>query len=98
MVGADVHEASVGGNVVDPVRNRFSDGVVGKIVNINQLGFILWVPLAARVLEVADQFLLFGVHRDERALFYVASTRARKELLVTGGGKPSRLLTDLQEA
>jgi superfamily I DNA/RNA helicase len=29
----------------------------------------------------------------ERALFYVASTRARKELLVTCRGKASRLLT-----
>lgn len=31
----------------------------------------------------------------ERSLFYVASTRARKELLVTCGGRPSELLTNL---
>jgi superfamily I DNA/RNA helicase len=33
----------------------------------------------------------------ERSLFYVASTRARKELLVTCGGKPSKLLKNVKD-
>ena len=45
---------------------RLADGVVGKVVNVHEFGLVLRLPLASSVLEVADQLLLLGVHRDHR--------------------------------
>jgi hypothetical protein len=41
-------------------------------------------PLPATVLEVADQFLLFGVHRDHRLAVGQASLRRRIDELELG--------------
>ena len=42
------------------------------------------LPLAARVADVADAFELDEVIATERQLLYVAATRARDRLLVSG--------------
>ena len=61
----DAHEdrASVGKQVVDTVRDRDADGIGTEIVIIDAHGHP--IPLGAIVLEVADQFSLFGINADD---------------------------------
>jgi len=53
------------------------------------------LPLAARVEEVADEFELDEVIATERQLLYVAATRARDRLFVSGVAPGSEFLEDL---
>ena len=48
------------------------------------------VPLALPEASFADEASQADHDRQEQCLFYVASTRARDELVVTGFGNPSR--------
>src|SRR6266536_4218223 len=66
VVGADVDEAVVRRDIVDAVRDRLADGVVGKVVDVDQLGLALRLPVPPGILEVADQLLLLGIDGDER--------------------------------
>lgn len=56
------------------------------------------LPLRARVEAVADEVELDDVFETERHLFYVACTRARDRLLVSGVAPGSDFLADLQSA
>ena len=53
------------------------------------------VPLQARIENVADEADLEDVYNTERHLLYVACTRARDRLLVTGVDPASEFLDDL---
>jgi superfamily I DNA/RNA helicase len=53
------------------------------------------LPLQSRVEAVADEVELDDVYETERHLFYVACTRARDRLLVSGVSPPSEFLSDL---
>jgi hypothetical protein len=66
MVGADVDEAIVGGEVIDAVRNRLADRVTRKVVDVDQVGYTLGLPFPTPVLEVADELLLLGIDGDHR--------------------------------
>jgi len=54
------------------------------------------VPLQARVEAVADSADLEEVYNTERHLLYVACTRARDALLVTGLDPASEFFDDLR--
>ena len=54
------------------------------------------LPLASRIEAVADEVELDDVFETERHLFYVACTRARDQLFVTGVSPGSEFLGDLQ--
>ena len=54
------------------------------------------MPLQARIEIVADDADLEEVYNTERHLLYVACTRARDHLLVTGVDPPSEFLDDLR--
>jgi superfamily I DNA/RNA helicase len=56
------------------------------------------VPLQARIESVADEADLEDVYETERHLLYVACTRARDYLLVTGAAPGSEFLGDLGRA
>jgi superfamily I DNA/RNA helicase len=56
------------------------------------------VPSAARLAEVSDEMELDDVYATERQLFYVAATRARDWLLVTGVAPGSEFLEDLHQS
>ncbi len=53
------------------------------------------VPLQARIESISDSADLEEVYNTERHLLYVACTRARDQLLVSGVGPTSEFLTDL---
>ena len=55
------------------------------------------IPLQERIETVADDADLEDVYNTERQLLYVACTRARDHLLVTGVAPASEFLDDLQE-
>ena len=85
-VMGDAYEdcASVGEQVIDTVRDRDADGVGTEIVIIDAHGRA--VPLHPVVLEVADQFSLFGIDTDHgKSLAFKAVTQRGEvtELLVT---------------
>ena len=54
------------------------------------------IPLQSRIEAVADDADLKEVYETERHLLYVACTRARDHLLITGGGEHSEFLDDLR--
>ena len=54
------------------------------------------IPLQSRVESIADEAHLEEVYNTERNLLYVACTRARDHLLVTGVEPASEFLDDLQ--
>ncbi|MBN1348460.1 UvrD-helicase domain-containing protein [candidate division KSB1 bacterium] len=56
------------------------------------------IPLQERIELVADDADLEEVYNTERHLLYVACTRARDHLLVTGVGPASEFLDDLQDS
>ncbi len=51
------------------------------------------VPLRAAVFARGDEAGRAAAETEERALVYVAATRAKKELLVLGFGEPSPFVT-----
>jgi superfamily I DNA/RNA helicase len=53
------------------------------------------IPLQERIETVADEADLEDVYNTERHLLYVARTRARDHLLVTGVDPASEFLIDL---
>jgi superfamily I DNA/RNA helicase len=53
------------------------------------------LPLRSRVESVADEVELDDVYETERHLFYVACTRARDRLLVSGVLPASEFIADL---
>ena len=54
------------------------------------------LPLQSRIENIADQGDLEDTYSTERHLLYVACTRARDDLLVTGVGPASEFLDDLR--
>lgn len=56
------------------------------------------LPAARRLTEAADETALGEVYATERHLLYVAATRARDRLLVSGEISTSDFLQDLAEA
>lgn len=56
------------------------------------------LPLAARVADVADAYNLDEVFATERQLLYVAATRARDRLLVSGISPDSELCESLSQS
>ena len=61
---ADVHIALVMGQVINAIRGSPADGIRPKIMGINLDGSL--APISSRILEIADQLLLFGIHTDNR--------------------------------
>ena len=55
------------------------------------------IPLQERIENVADDADLEEVYNTERHLLYVACTRARDHLLVTGVDPASEFLDDLRK-
>ena len=55
------------------------------------------IPLQSRIETVADEADLEDVYATERHLLYVACTRARDCLLVTGVDPASEFLDDLRD-
>jgi hypothetical protein len=55
------------------------------------------LPLQTRIESVADEVELDDVYETERQLFYVACTRARDRLLISGVSPASEFLSDLQK-
>jgi hypothetical protein len=75
--------ASVGEQVIDPIRDRDADGIGAEIVIID--AHRRAIPLGAIVLEVADEFSFFGIDTDNgKPLTLKAGTQRRdvSELLV----------------
>ena len=52
------------------------------------------LPLEARIAAAADEVELDDIYDTERQLLYVACTRARDRLLVSGVGPGSEFLKD----
>ena len=93
VVGADVHRAGVGGEVVDPVGHGLADGVIREVVDQRGRRAALGPPLPPGVAELPDELLLLGVHADHR----VRSALVRLHLLayVAELAVPVRVLLSL---
>ena len=67
MVGADADPAKVVGGIINTVGDGFSTVGVDKIIGFHLDGFAFGRPFLAAVEVISHQFLLFGVHGNDRA-------------------------------
>jgi hypothetical protein len=65
VIGADAHPAQVVGDVVDTIGHCAGKLGIDEVVNIDQIRLALGTPLPTVVLEIAHQFLLFRINRDD---------------------------------
>jgi hypothetical protein len=56
------------------------------------------IPAQQRIADVSDEMELDEVYATERQLLYVAATRARDRLMISGVGPVSEFLADMQAA
>ncbi len=61
---ADAHPALVGAHVIHPIGRHFSQWRVNEVIDAPILRVAFGLPLASTILEVPNQFLLFGIHGD----------------------------------
>lgn len=66
VIEADAGPSFVGGDIVDPVRNRLAVGWDHEVVHAHFIGLALGSQLTADVPEVANQLLFLGIDRDRR--------------------------------
>ena len=58
MADADIHPTDIVSHVIDPVRCRLAELLVGEVMDIDLLGPALGPPLTAAVPEVCSFFLV----------------------------------------
>src|SRR3984957_16356941 len=82
-VGGGTHPppSLVTSHVVDAVRDCLPQSVLRKIVDQRLLRHPLRLPLVPSILEIADQLLLLGIHRDNRLSAPHASIGGRVDAL-----------------
>src|SRR3984957_21185166 len=64
----EADEAGVGEHVVHPIGHDLAALLILEVVDVNAPRLAFWTIICAALLEVADQFLFFRVHRDDRLL------------------------------
>ena len=69
MVNPDTDPPEIGRKVVDAIGYRAAQFLDQEIMDPDLFRIALRTILAARVAEIADQFLFLGVDRDHRLLF-----------------------------
>src|SRR6202142_1001654 len=82
VVDPDADPARVGGEIINSVRHGAAELLDQEIVHAHFLRVALLAPLAAGVLEIADQFLLLGIDGDR--------------WLVLGHGRLDRVVDDVE--
>src|SRR3954467_6418677 len=78
---ADADPACVRGQVVHAIRYRSAKRLAEEVVDLYLFRFALWAPCSACVLEIADEFFLFRVHRDHRLLLGQRRLYARLDVV-----------------
>jgi hypothetical protein len=68
MVDPEVHPTRVGGQIVDAIRHRPAQLLDQEVVHSDLLRIACRAIVAPAVLDVANQFLLFGIDRDGRLM------------------------------
>ena len=66
MVHPHIDPTCILSQVVHPVGSRSPKAADGEVVDAHLLRLLLWTPFAPRILEIAHQFFLFRIHRDDR--------------------------------
>jgi len=68
-------------NIINPVRHRTFQFGIDEVMNVDAFGAVFGPPFTARVLEIAHQFLLFRVHRNNRLAVFQKGCGARVDVL-----------------
>ena len=66
MVNAHIHKALILDQIIHAIRDGFPSGQRQVVVDVDRPLFSFRLPLPPIVFEVADQFLLLAIHRDNR--------------------------------
>jgi hypothetical protein len=66
MVDAEIDPAGIGGEVVDAIGDGTAEFLDQEVVHPDLLGIACRAIFATSVLEIANQFLLFRIDRDDR--------------------------------
>src|SRR5262252_5083372 len=66
VIRTDADPSDIVGNVVDAVRHSTAQLAIDEIMNVDRFRRSFWPPFSAVVLEIAHQFLLFRIHRNDR--------------------------------
>src|ERR1700678_1591132 len=68
-------------NIVNAVRHRAFQFGIDEVMDIDVFGAVLGPPFTARILEIAHQFLLFCIHRNNRLAVFQEGCGARVDVL-----------------
>jgi len=66
VIGAEIDQAGVGRNVIDAIGSDLAECGNLEVMNAYGLRIAFGPQLTTTILEIADQFLLFGIDRDGR--------------------------------
>src|SRR5476649_2316814 len=78
VVDAKTNPAGIGCHVIDAIGRHLAKGLVDEVMHVDRIGTSRGAVIAAAILVLADQFLLFGVNRNDR----LASRLNRRDLAV----------------
>jgi len=84
VIEADADPSLVGGDIVNPVRNRLAVGCDPEVVHAHFFGLALGSQLPAGVPEVANQLLFLGIDRDRRLAGPPEAAHAGVDMLELG--------------
>ena len=65
MVHAHADPPEVGADVVDAVGDSLAEFLIDEVIDADLRRMPRGVPLTARILEVAEEFLLLGIDRND---------------------------------
>src|SRR6266705_4529121 len=70
MIDSNADPTLIVAHIIDPIRNRLAQFLIGKIMNQGLFRSYLGTPLLAVVAEVSHQFLLLRIHGNDRATLF----------------------------
>ena len=84
VVDTNVDPTLVADNVVNAIGDCLAQRLVLKVMNANVFRSAFGMPLAATILKIPDQFLLFRIHRDRWTTAFLKSLEIPVEIFKLG--------------
>ena len=65
-IEAFIFLGTLSGGIIDAVRGNLAKVLVDKVINLDFERIALWAIIRAIILIIPNEFLLFGINRDDR--------------------------------
>src|SRR3989442_708900 len=84
VINPHIHPALIGCQIIHPIGNDFSQVGIGKVMHVHLLWPAFGLPFPPGILKVAEQFLLFGISRDNGLFSALKLLDTRLDILELG--------------